>query len=419
MNNPPPAGRPLLLTRRRLLQAAIVAGGGLGVAVTGCSLHTTAMSPWDPSVLDHPVFGMLEANPEQYHTLAEAGLTAVSLSVDWKRAEPHGPGLDEGYLREIEDRHRAASGAGLHLALDTGLQYPPSWVFDLPGGTRFVDQDGAPWRGGPGDDVADAVFNHNVRAAQDAYLQRLAARVADLPVAGIRVGGLGRGELHYPPMRQKEPGTTFWAFGPAALASSPVPEFYPGKGTQQEAATFLEWYLESLARYGRWQLDTYRRYFGSAPRLLVLQPSWGVRPGEIELAIEGRLGGASRGERRGTLCEGLDWERQLRSFSEIKGAAVCTTWLDPPDQGADAGSTSPGVYLAALAGRHNVGVWAENTGNNSADDMRRCFERVGHLNLGGLFWMSGSDLGQRGNASLQDYAQLIAANKGERPSHGR
>jgi len=73
---------------------------------------------------------------------------------------------------------------------------------------------------------------------------------------------------------------------------------------------------------------------------------------------------------------------------------MCTTWLDPPDQGGDDHSTSPGVYLAALARGHRLGTWGENTGDNTAAEMRRCGDRVRALDLEGLFWMSGSDLGR-------------------------
>jgi hypothetical protein len=394
-------------TRRRLLKAGLLAAGVLTIGGAGRMVYRERVSPWDPSRLKRPLFGMLQAEPHTYRTLRAAGVDAVTLSLAWSRAEPRGPGLDDIYLREVEDQHLAARDAGLEVALSTGLQYPPRWVSEQRG-ARFVDQNGTPWSGPMGEDAVDAVFNQEVRGAQDAYLQRLGQRLDDVEPAGIRVGGLGRGELHYPPGPKEEPRKVFWAFGPAALASSPVPHFRPGTGSPEEALVFLDWYMGSLAEYGRWQLDTYRRYFGPQPRLIVLLPSWGIRPGEIDDAAEGLLSGNSRGERRGTLSEGLDWERQVPLFAEVDGVAVCTTWLDTPDQGSDDSLTSPGVYLSALARRKGVGVWGENTGDNSAAEMLRCMERVRNLGLEGLFWMSGRELGVEGNARLEDYAQLIA-----------
>ena len=395
-------------SRRALLRTGLAAVGVLAVGGAGRTLYAGPASPWNPSELRRPVFGMLQAKPATYGELREAGVDAVTLSLVWSSAEPDGPGLHEPYLQEIKDRHRAARDADLEVALSAGLQYPPSWVTDLPG-ARFVDQNGRLSRGGPGEDAADAVFNAEVRAAQDAYLERLGKRLEDVAPAGIRVGGLTRGELHYPPGGRDEPRNTFWAFGPAALAASPVPTFRPGEGSPDEARIFLDWYLDSLAEYGRWQLDAYRRHFGPNPRLLVLLPSWGIRPGEIDTAVAGRLSGDTRGERRDTLTQGLDWERQLPRYAEVEGVAVCTTWLDPPDQGADDGFSSPGVYLASLARRNGLGMWGENTGDNDADEMRRCMERVRELGLEGLFWMGGNDLGKQGNASLDDYARLITA----------
>lgn len=394
-------------SRRTLLCAGLVAAGVTALGGAGRTLYARTGNPWDPSELRRPVFGMLQDKPGTYGELREAGVDAVTLSVVWASAEPDGPGLAEAYLRGVEDRHRAARDAGLEVALDVGLQYPPSWVTGLPG-ARFVDQDGRPARGGPGADVADAVFNSEVRAAQAAYLERLGERFAGVAPAGIRVGGLTNGELHYPPGGRDDRPHTFWAFGPAALAASPVPTFRPGEGSPEEARTFLDWYLGALARYGSWQLDAYRRHFGPDPRLLVLLPSWGIRPGEIDAAAAGRLSGDTRGEQRDTLTQGLDWERQLPHFAAVEGVAVCTTWLDPPDQGADQAYSSPGVYLASLARRHRLGVWGENTGDNDAEELRRCGQRVRELGLEGLFWMGGHSLGERGNASLDDYAGLIA-----------
>lgn len=395
------------LTRRRFLQAGLVAGGLAGVAGGISTLYRAPVSPWDPSVRRGPVFGMLQAEPAQYAVLRAAGVDAVTVTVAWDRAEPDGPGLDDRYLREIDDRYRSARDSGLEVALSAGLNYPPSWVFELPGGTRFVDQTGQQWRGGVGGAVADAVFNPAVRGAQDAYLERLARRLEDHQPAGIRVGGLAWGELHYPPSHGIKPPNTFWAFGAAALSDSPVPGFRPGRGPQQDAAAFLDWYLSSLAGYGRWQLDTYRRHFGPQPRLLVLEPSWGMRPGDIPAAVGATLSGDSPGERRGTLTEGLDWERQLPLFAEVEGVSVCSTWVDAPDQGDDDERTSPARFLASLAERHGLGVWGENTGGNTVEDMRRCVDRVRDLRLEGLFWMSATSLGQPG-AGLDDYARLIA-----------
>jgi hypothetical protein len=52
-------------------------------------------------------------------------------------------------------------------------------------------------------------------------------------------------------------------------------------------------------------------------------------------------------------------------------------------------------------------MWGENTGDNTAEDLRRCVRRVHELGLRGMFWMGAEDLGEDGNATLADYARVI------------
>lgn len=190
-----------------------------------------------------------------------------------------------------------------------------------------------------------------------------------------------------------------------------MPGVRPGEGSVDELRTLLAWYLDRLSDYGRWQLGTLREAFGPGTQLMVLLPSWGLRPGEVERAVGAGLDGSTSGEQRGTITEGLDWDRQLSDYADLPGVAVCTTWLDPPDQGGDAHSMSPGRYLASLAEPFGMAVWGENTGGNDRSAMARCISRVVELDMAGLFWMSGADLGQDGNATLDDYAELIAGRR--------
>ncbi len=409
-----PEPRPPRPSRRHLLQAAGVAGlaGLTGLTAARAGGPAPAAAPtagaWHPDRLDRPVYGLLEAEPDQYAELARAGVAAVTLPVGWDRAQPQPGRLDEDYLAQVQRRHEAARARGLHLSLDPGLQYPPDWVGALPG-ARFVDQDGRPWRGGTGDDVVDGVFDEQVREAQGAYLRLLTDRLGDLELAGIRVGGLARGELHYPFTDRSRERATYWAYGRSAQARCPVPGFRPGQGSADDARTFVGWYLGALADHARWQLELLRDRADDGTRLIVLLPSWGLRPGEVERALAAGLDGSTSGEQRGTLTEGLDWEGQLAVCAAVAGVDVCTTWLDPQDQGEDQDLLSPGRFLAGLAARHDLGVWGENTGGNTAEDLGRCARRVRDLDLRGLFWMGAPGLGRDGNASLADYADVIDA----------
>ncbi|CAN5419994.1 hypothetical protein BH10ACT10_BH10ACT10_01930 [soil metagenome] len=397
------------LSRRRLIQGT-AAAVTLGVGGTGVGLLTQLGESRDETLFtpraDRPVFGMLQAESSMYDELKAAGVAAVAVSVSWSQAQPADGDLDAGYLDQVVEELNAADAAGLYVSLSPGLQYPPEWVKGLPD-SRFVDQQGVAWAGPVGDDIVDGVFNLSVRDTQQRYLEALGVRLGDLHPAAVRIGGLGRGELHYPPVDRSGARDTFWAYSVPAQEQCPVPGYRPGQGSPDDASTFLEWYLDALRDYGRWQVDLVREHFGSRPRLLVLLPSWGVRPGEIDAAVAAGLDGSTSGQQRGTLAEGVDWERQLVGLAGVDGVDACTTWLDARDQGADPADESPVHFLSRMASRNGFDVWAENTGDNTAKDMARCVGLVRGLGLRGLFWMSADRLGRDGNARLSDYRGLV------------
>jgi hypothetical protein len=119
------------------------------------------------------------------------------------------------------------------------------------------------------------------------------------------------------------------------------------------------------------------------------------------------LTGSTSGEQRGSLTEGVDWARQVDALADVQGVDVCTTWLDASSQGDTPSSLSPVRYLVSLAEPHKTGVWGENTGGNSVEEMRHCVQRVHDLHLRGMFWMGADQLGRNGNATLDDYSRLI------------
>lgn len=402
---------------RRVSRRQVLAAGACALGVTALGGSSGRAGPDEPgpgvpgraSAARRPVLGILQAEPEQFADLRATGLTSVSVNVPWDRLEPARGEVDARFVDGVRRHLDRARSAGLDVALIPGTQYPPGWVFaaGVDGG-RFVDQHGTPWHGAVGDDVADAVFDEQVREAHGQHLHRLGTLFADHAPEVVRVGGLARGELHYPFADHERAPGTLWAYGAAARRRSPVPGLRPGDGSEGDTAALVDWYLQSLADFGRWELEVVREAFGPGPTALVLQPSWGLRPGDVEEAVASGLDGGSRAERRGTLTEGLDWHRQLVAFADVPGAAVCTTWLDTPDQGDDPGSTSPGRYLAGLAAGTGLPVWGENTGGNDVADLARCVDLVDELGLGGLFWMGAADLGRAGNAGLDDLGSVLA-----------
>jgi hypothetical protein len=251
------------------------------------------------------------------------------------------------------------------------------------------------------------VWNPHVRAALGDYIADAGTAFADLSFAGVRVGGGPYGELRLPEPRYNGHLDAWWGFGPAALTSNPVPDWRPGQPDPAKAARFLDWYLQSVTDYLSWQLDVYRTAFGPTTQLQVLQPSWGVRPGEVTAAADGSLSGASRGERRQTLQQGLDWARQLPVVAAHPGTVVSSTWMDAPDQGTDAVYESPVRYLVRLAAPYGVGVMGENTGQGSLADMQLSVARTRELGLVGMLWMREPEMYGSTYASLADYAALI------------
>lgn len=372
------------------------------VSPTTSSTPTT--SP-DPTV-GGPWFGVLQPAPERAAGVAAAGVSVAHLAVSWRSFEPSRGVVDRTYLAEVRSRYGALRAAGLRVVLDLGVQYPPSWVFELPGGTRWVDQYGDTYSAGLGDDVPDTVWNGDVRAALGEYVRDAGAALADLTFVGVRVGGGPYGELRLPEPHYNGHVDAWWGFGPAALRSNPVPDWRPGQPDPAKAARFLDWYLQSVTDYLSWQLDVYRAAFPSS-QLQVLQPSWGVRPGEVAAAADGSLSGLSRGERRQTLQQGLDWARQLPVVAAHPGTVVSSTWMDAPDQGTDAVYESPLRFLVRLAAPYGVGVMGENTGRGSLAAMQLSVSRTRELGLVGMLWMREPDMYGATYATLGDYAALI------------
>jgi len=119
------------------------------------------------------------------------------------------------------------------------------------------------------------------------------------------------------------------------------------------------------------------------------------------------LDGSSRGERRQTLQQGLDWARQLPVVAAHPGTVVSSTWMDAPDQGTDAVYESPLRHLVRLSGPLGVGVMGENTGQGGLDAMQLSVSRTYELGLVGMLWMKEPDMYGSAYATLGDYSALI------------
>ena len=82
---------------------------------------------------------------------------------------------------------------------------------------------------------------------------------------------------------------------------------------------------------------------------MILYPSWGLRPGDIELALATGLDGTSPPELNGEVQRGYDFARQVAALSD-PNLILTTTWLDAdvyPDleHGSDPKFWSPARFL--------------------------------------------------------------------------
>ncbi|GAB2932736.1 hypothetical protein GCM10027047_31370 [Rhodococcus aerolatus] len=395
------AGRGVLLGLVLLavvgLVAAVVVAGRTADDPSGPAASATSGAP-GAGVADGVRLGVLEADPARDGEARAAGITAVTLSLAWDRWEPRPGEVDAAYVGAVADRVAGLRAAGLTAALDLGLQYPPDWVLDLPGAERFTDQDGAVSDRGPGGRLVDAVFVPAVRDAQQRYLDRVAAALPASSLTAVRVGGLYRGQLGYPP---SVPGrTSLWMYGAAAQAGAPVPGWRPGTGTPDDARRSLEYYLDSITGYGRWLLGTVAARFPDV-ELDLLLPSWGLRPGQVAAAADARLDGSTPGEATDAVSEGLDWERQVPLLAEVGPRGVAwTTWLDAADSGPRPAQRAPVARVAELAAPLGVRVGGENTGGTGAggtggggpDALRRSLAQVGEHGLVALSWRTEADV---------------------------
>lgn len=358
-----------------------------------------------------PWFGVIQVSPASVSTISDAGLNRAVVSVSWRLYEPEQGRTDPAYVAQIASLVAQLRARGVGVVLDPGLQYPPDWVFRLPGATRFRNQYGVNWTGSTPDGtaVANAVFDPAVRRAEASFLGRVAADLGGRSFTAVRVGGLLSGELRYPPADDGAGhDDSLWYFDASARSAAPVPGWRPGHGTQAQAQRELDAYLAAIAGYERWLLATTASYFPTG-QLPVLLPGWGLRPGQLAAALADGLDGRSRAEQGGMLASGEDWPQQVAVLARQPRALAYTTWLDAEADGTSTQLISPVQYLVQLAAQDRVPVAGENTGQPSVSALQLCLARVESLRLSGMMWMNAPDLlAGRGGVTLADYARSAA-----------
>lgn len=374
-----------------------------------------------------PLYGVVQSDPQRVLSDRQAGIGARTLDLAWDAYETADGVWNEAYLEAKRREYGAAVAAGFEVVLDLGLQYPPAWLLEQPD-SRFIDQHGTPFVSEePGSSQINAVFNQRMRDYQARYVRQVFAGLGAQPFA-VRLGWGWYGEFGYPPTA--DGANSYWAFDaaaqgaapglPAGMQPSPVPGWRPlPPGTpptpelQEDARRFLEWYLDSLTHYHGWQIALMREMYGG--RLFMLYPSFGVRPGQLEAAVQGGLAGQTAPELNAEIQRGFDFARFVADIRDPL-VAPYTTWLDADgwfvnDLVANPKYWSPVHYLSELARAHplELELWGENTGNNSLEALYTCFVRVRQFGLRGMFWAFNGDLYEGGEVSVDDYGRFISS----------
>lgn len=371
------------------------------ILTLGFAVSTLRAAP-EPALL-----GILQPKPAYAQPLADAGLSLVVLGVSWERFEPSAGTTNPDYIRQLLSELATYRRAGLQVILDPGVQYPPAWLFDIPH-SRYRNQYGDLFADrSSGMNVANSVFNAAVRKR---YAFHLAALFRELGTGffSVRLGGGWYGELNYPPATFANKANCYWAFDPiaqgtqpglsAGMTACPVPDWKPGTTSPDHASArrFLDWYLASLQNYHDWQIKTVRQLYPGP--LMMMYPSWGIRPGQLEPAVTGDLSGATSPEKNGEIQRGFDFARFIGGIKDPNVWVHCT-WLDANPEWSDETSPdparwSPVHYLSDLARRHQpaLTVSAENTGGGGPEILRLCAERTRAYDLKTMFWAFAPDL---------------------------
>ena len=370
-----------------------------------------------------------------------AGIETRVFELSWRRYYPREGEKDEAYIRLKKTQLSHLREAGFKIVLSLGYHDTPTWVHRNYPDSYYVNQFGQRWTGDTfavGDDVilddsggvpgvptsngdANLVFNDRLRGLVGSYVREV---FADFGTGfyGVRLGGGRYGEVTYPPPTFGGYSNLYWAFDANARASAAeagIAGWRPGHPSPGgQAQRFLDWYLGSLAEYQNWQVGLLRGA-GYAGRVMLLYPGLGVRPGDVGEAVENDLAGTTPAEMGGEIQAGHDFAGQVGSIDDY-GVLVTTTALDAPasgDAGDDPTTWSPVKYLAHLAKRNPVrpGLYGENTGAGSPENMARAACQMRRHGLVGMAWYDEEQLFSGRFATLDDYRDAIESPEGCRP----
>jgi hypothetical protein len=384
----------------------------------------TAHPALDPN---RPVIGTLESKLERMSATSTAGARGVVVGISWDRSEPQDGKFDSKYLQSIKDKIEAFRAGGKLVAIDLGVQYPPQWIFGVSS-SHFLNQNGESFDAAPGkgDCGVNLVYSEEMREKFDGYVAHLFSELGS-DFYAVRLGGGRYGELGYPINKYKESTNCYWAFDPIAqgrqpglpsgVKPCPVPGWIPGAPSpnHESARRFLHWYMESMQNYHDWQIATLRKYF-SGPLFMLYPSTGGLRPGQLDDAVNDDANGSTGPEKTGEVGRGFDMARYVAGIRDPQ-VVVYSTWIDgfegSNDTSADPKRWSPGHFLASLAAAHvpPLLVGGENTGHpDDLANMQLTFQHIHDDHLCVMFWAFEHTLfdNKDNHATINDFAKFIS-----------
>lgn len=407
---------------RLALAAAMVVAASVGAAVAGERGHRSVPPP-----AVSPALGVLQADTRWLASDTAAGVTVAVLNVSWRLWEPRPGAFDAGYRAGVLADVTAYRARGWSVTVDPGLQDPPDWALDLPGG-RLVDQHGA------ASTTADFEFSQPVRAAAAAFLRDLVAATTPA-VTGFRVGLSESGEVLYPATTNDQ----WWAYSAAAqhggavlppgIGPAPLPGWVPGRArngakpvTASQVRAWYGWYLSAMVAAHAWEISTYRAA-GFAGRLDLVMPGTGTVPSVYGQRLA-RLLAPIDTDPVWTMNTGAVWWSVLDQLPDLRGVAMDISSVydgsgtprgnacQPSDASVDyrhdatIEQWSDTRWLAYLARRHGMAVSGENGGDTAPADAAGVVDLARACGLNVIQWAWDYQLHGVGSSSSHPLANL-------------
>jgi hypothetical protein len=339
------------------------------------------------------VLGVMEADSQWITADQTAGVNEAMMNIDWNQWEPQ-PGVFNSSYANLQaaaaSRYRAA---GWTVAVDVGLQSPPSWVLAVADG-QLLDQNTNP-SGTP-----DFEYSQAVRSAASTYISAVVSALG--PVSSYRIGLGVNGEMMYPDADNNQ----WWAYAadaqqggtdlPASVGISPMPGWIPGSQTwngttvtASQVTSWYNWYYGALVDGLAWEMGSFRGA-GFGGQLQLLMPGDGALPALYSQRLAADLA-PTTGDGYHTMNTGAVWWRMLDDLAKktsLAGATVDITGVydtsgtprgngcQVSDTSVPLGSADPWTsgwsdtrFVSYLAKLHNLPVMGENPGNTAPSDV--------------------------------------------------